>query len=148
LLDQDADQAEATADFLARFGAQSKGRVFIDKAGEPFTVGPALFKDGASQDVEIAPAVRRALPLAAQAIAEPDEIRMVWREVPGQPARPVRRYIAHLVVGGEPVVVVVDQVLGSGSVWAFTTSLEAGFDLSALRVGDVTWSRSAPSSGT
>jgi hypothetical protein len=144
VLPEDVVAKDAEDAFLSAFGAtRAKAAVFTDVGGEPFVAGGALFADTAGAPVDMAPALRRALPLAAAAIRAPDEIRWIWRETPAGPQL-VRRYIARLLVKGEAIGVAVDVAAGGSPSWTFATTLQTGIELEALRVGDLAWSSTAP----
>lgn len=144
LANADADEAQAA--FLGAFGsAPGETRIVEDVTGEQLVIGPQLFRDAAGGQAQTPPGFRSILPLAARAILDPDEIRWTWVRTPGGPVRMTRRYIARQQVEGVgDVGVAVDLVSGSGAPgWGVSTTLQAGFDLEAARVGELAWRRGA-----
>lgn len=140
------DQGEAIAAFVGRLGmAPGESGVFTDAGGDPFPVSPALFTSASGAPRRFAGARLVGLPLAAEAIADPDEIRWVWIE--GAKPQLVRRYVRRISQRAITSVinVVVDVVAGgAGPWWAFRTSLEGGFDLAGYRTGVIAWARPDP----
>lgn len=133
----EGDLVAASEAFLGRFGVEPGGAaVFTDAGGEPFAVSPALFTS-ASGAARLASRAK-GLPMAAEAIADPDEIRWVWDE--GE--KPVRRYIRRIKGKAGTVDVIVDAAVGgSGPSWSFRTSLDGELDLDAHRGGVLSWRR-------
>ncbi|MDP1960682.1 MAG: PBECR2 nuclease fold domain-containing protein, partial [Reyranella sp.] len=131
---------EAAAAFTSRLGfAPGAAGLFTDAGGDPFPVSPALFKTASGAPRRLTAAARRGLPLAAEAIAAPDEIRWIWTE--GERAQLVRRYVRRVAQpGGKVVEVVVDAVAGgAGPWWSWRTSLDGPLDLTAYRSGVLAW---------
>lgn len=121
--EDDADRAKA---FLGAFGlGPTESRVFLDRSGHPIALSPAMVA-GLDRYAAIE------LGQAARAIAEPTEIRELWK--PGADGRQqlTRRYIAET----DELDVVVD-VNRAG--WRFKTSRDSGFRLDELRTGTVVW---------
>lgn len=136
--------AQATAAFLSRFGVQpGRAAVFTDAGGEPFAISPGLFTTAAGRARTFGKAVDQ-LPMAAEAIASPDEIRWVWSE--GEKPMLIRRYIRRIETDDQVVDVVVDGVSGGSSPWwTFRTSFGAELELDAYRGGVLAWRRPPPS---
>jgi hypothetical protein len=140
LLRPGVDADDARDAFLRAFGATRATPVtFTDVGGEPFVAGPALFETTGGKPFKLSAAAMRTLPLVARTIRYPEEIRWAWREGKGGARQLQRRYVAQLAVEGEAIGVVVDVGLAGG--WSFTTSLDKGFDLAALRTGALAWRR-------
>ncbi len=148
LLAEDVTAAEAEAAFLGAFGlAPDEYAVVNDLVGAPIAIGPGLFRDGAGAPFAFSAEQLRVLPLVAETLKNPAEILWAWRDVQGGKSQLVRRYIARLRPAGRilPIDVVVDMAVGGASPsWSFSTSLEAGFDLVALRTAAVVWRRADP----
>jgi SPP1 gp7 family putative phage head morphogenesis protein len=141
LLDIDIGQDEAVAAFLAQLDAQD-GRVLTDPTGFGLVVGPALFRrpDGKAPAW---PAARlRSLPLIARALADPLEIREVWREAEDGRRQLVRRYFAEFQAPDGLVEVMAE--FGTDG-WRCRSSAEPDhLVLTALRGGTVVYRRTAP----
>lgn len=141
---QALDLGEATAAFVGRLGiAPGDSSLFTDAGGDPFPVGPALFTSGSGAPRRFSAAQLAALPMAAEAIADPDEIRWVWSSV--SRAQLVRRYIRRISQGEAAAIdVLVDVVAGgAGPWWTFRTAFDRNLSLDVFRVGVVAWRREA-----
>ncbi|MBI1407304.1 MAG: hypothetical protein GC145_14415 [Caulobacter sp.] len=128
------DRPAAERAFFDRFELVKPAKVFRDAAGEPVPISPALFTTASGQALRLTAPRLRALPLAAEAIADPDEIRWIWAE--GEEQLLLRRYIRRIKLAQGVVDVVVDMAPGgSGSWWSFRTSLDGQLSLDAFRTG-------------
>ncbi|WP_439471331.1 phage minor head protein [Brevundimonas sp.] len=137
LLDAGTDIADAAAAFLAELEAAT-GRVFQDVAGDRLAIGPALFKrlDGKAPRW---PEVRvRSLQLVARAIADPDQIREVWREAEDGRQMLVRRYVAAFSTPDGLIDVMAE--FGTDG-WRVRSSAEPDFHIVAVLGGRVVYRR-------
>lgn len=127
--------------FYDRFSLPDGGsRIYLDLGGEPFAVGPGLFKTPSGRPAAMVQRRTRGLGLAAEAIRDPDEIRWVWQGA----ARPalVRRYIRRAETPEGVIDVLVDATVGGGGPsWSYRTTLDGALDLDAARVGTLAWRR-------
>jgi hypothetical protein len=113
--------------FLEPFGVDAdRGGVFIDRSGHPLAVTPA-WTEGLERYA--ADELRR----AARAIADPGEIRIIWKTGADGRLLLTRRYIASI----DGIDVAVEQ---SRAGWRFATSEDPGFSLDKLRAGELAWS--------
>ncbi|WP_165184730.1 PBECR2 nuclease fold domain-containing protein [Caulobacter soli] len=148
ILDAGVVVEEAAAAFLTRFAlGPAEAKIFKDVAGEGVPIGPALFTTPAGTAATFTTAQLQAMPLAAEALAAPAEIRWVWRPAADGTNELVRRYIARLKTDGQVVDVVLEHVVGGRGRWSMASSLDAGFVLDAWREGDVAWPASGPAPG-
>lgn len=136
------DQDAAVAAFFEALGLQpDEARVLVDPAGWPLPIGPALFRDAAWQPIALTPEQLQDLPLVARAIADPAEIRWVWRAGDDGRAMPFRRYIAIVRREGRSGRSAVAVDVGA-SYWQFSVSID-GSALDQLRVGELAWKAGA-----
>lgn len=130
----------AIAGFLERLDALN-GRIMTDVAGERVAVGPWMFLDAEGRLVSWPAARLRSLNLAAEALAEPDEIRESWRPAEDGRLMLVRRWLADFV-STEGLVSVMVEIGRDG--WRVRSSLEADFQTAVWRSPTRVWP-SAPS---
>lgn len=121
--------------FFAAFGldgadAIRKGTVFTDAAGWPLAIAGGWFRDAAGRLALPAESRMRHLPAAAEALADPDEIRWRWVTGANNAAMLMRRY-----VGARAVV----DVGRAG--WRFFAMGGRGYDRRRLLQGDIVWNR-------
>lgn len=121
------------APFFAPFtlvgeGAIRRGRVFEDAAGWPLAISLGLFRDSGGHIVPPPARRHRHLPVVAEAIAEPLEIRLRWIRDRSGAMMLMRRYIGRAAV--------VD-IGGRG--WRFFAAGERGFDRDRLAQGEILW---------
>lgn len=136
---------EAATAFLGRLGLDpTQAKVFTDVAGERIPVGPALFTSPAGTAATFTTAQLQAMPLAAEALAAPAEIRWVWRRAVNGQAELTRRYIARLQAAGRVIDVVLEHVVGGRGRWTVASSLDADFALDEWREGDLAWPVAGP----
>lgn len=124
----ETDAVRAAA-FLSAFGCEAAG-VFIDKAGHPLAISSAWINNLSHYTAE-------EIARAGRAIAEPDEIWLVWKQGIDGKQLLSRHYISE--IGG--VHVAADVHCGG---WRFATSEEPGFDLDRLRAGTLAWASGLP----
>lgn len=136
--------ARGRAAFLERFDLADgdKSEIFRDVGGEPLPIGPGLFKDASAKPVALPAGKAAQLPLVAEALIDPDEIRWVW----GGAQKPLltRRFIRRVATAAGVVDVAVDMApAGSSPFWSWSTSLGGELALDALRGGVLAWRRAA-----
>lgn len=136
-LDADVPLQDAVADFLLRLDA-ADGRILTDVAGERVAIGPWMFLDAAGREIAWPAARVRSLNLAAETLAEPDEIRETWRAAEDGRLMLVRRWTADFV-STEGLVSVMVEIGRDG--WRLRSSLEADVDASAWRRPTRVWAR-------
>jgi len=103
LLPENLTQADYESYFLSAFGAApGKPSIFEDAVGARLVIGERLFTTPGGEAKFMRARRRLFLPLLAETIKAPDEIRLVWQEIPGTPPRivPRRRYIARWALPG------------------------------------------------
>lgn len=138
LLPVDVSWEEAAAAFLGRLNAP-RGRVLKDVAGDHLVVGPAMLQrlDGAEPRW---PQLRlRSLELIARTIADPDQIRVTWREAENGRRQLVRRYIGEWATPDGLIETMAE--FGSDG-WRARSSAEPDFHIVAVLSGDVAYRRS------
>jgi SPP1 gp7 family putative phage head morphogenesis protein len=142
LLEREDARAYGEASFMERFDlARTGAKVFTDAGGEPFAISPALFTRPGGRDRNFGGPAGE-LRAAAEAIADPDEIRWVWTEA--EKPMLLRRYIRRIAVAGSVIDVVVDAASGgSAPWWSFRTSFEGELALDEWRGGVLAWRRPA-----
>jgi SPP1 gp7 family putative phage head morphogenesis protein len=127
----------AIAGFLERLEA-TEGRVMTDVAGERLAVGPWMFLDTAGRMVSWPAARVRSLNLAAEALADPDEIRESWRPAEDGRLMLVRRWLADFV-STEGLVSVMVEIGRDG--WRVRSTLEPDVQAIAFRSPTTVWRR-------
>jgi SPP1 gp7 family putative phage head morphogenesis protein len=137
LLDAGTDIADAAAAFLAELEAAT-GRVFQDVAGDRLAIGPALFKRLDGKAPRWPDARVRSLQLVARAIADPDQIREVWREAEDGRQMLVRRYVAAFSTPDGLIDVMAE--FGTDG-WRVRSSAEPDFNIVAVLGGRVVYRR-------
>lgn len=137
LLPADVTFDEAAAAFLGVLDA-GVGRVMTDAAGERLVVGPALLKRVDGADPRWPQARLRSLALIAMTIAEPDQIRVAWREAENGRRQLVRRYIAEWATPDGLVETVAE--FGTDG-WRARSSAEPDFHIIAVLSGSTVWRR-------
>ena len=115
------------AAFAEPFGLKPGECIFFDRDGHPVNIAPSWAE---GLDRYSADEFRR----AARAIADPDEIRGLWRRFPDGERVWVRRYLRE-----EQAVGVAVEVSRRG--WLFATSEDPLLDMEGLRTGDASWRR-------
>lgn len=113
---------------IERADAIRKGKVVTDPAGWPLPISGGWFRDVAGKLSMPSQSRMRHLSAAAEALADPDEIRWRWVKGADGSAMLMRRYI------GPNAVVDVGRVG-----WRFFAAGERGYDRKALVQGDVVW---------
>ena len=127
----------AIAAFLEPLQAAT-GRVLTDVAGERVAVGPWMLRDDQGRPVRWPAARLRSLNLAAEALADPDEIRECWRPAEDGRLMLVRRWLADYATA-EGLVSVMVEIGRDG--WRVRSSLEPDVQPSAFRAPRTVWRR-------
>ncbi len=135
----DVRTSEAIGLFLSRLDA-AEGRVMTDVAGERLAVGPWMFSDAGGRTVSWPAARVRSLNLAAEALAEPDEIRESWRPAEDGRLMLVRRWLADFI-STEGLVSVMVEVGRDG--WRVRSTLEPEVHTAAFRSPTTVWRRAS-----
>ncbi len=125
---RESDTARSKA-FLKPFGVDRAGGTFIDASGYPLSITP-VWTEGLDRFAAAE------LERAGQAIADPVEIRILWKDGADGSKLLTRRYLAE--VGGVDVAVDVNR-----AGWRFATAEDPGFDLDRLKVGETAWPAAA-----
>lgn len=121
--------------FFSPFGlngpdAVRKGKIFLDDAGWPLAISGGWFRDAAGGLSPPPQSRLKYLAAAAEALADPQEIRWRWVTGADGSALLMRRYI------GDSAVVDVGR-----AGWRFFAAGEPGFDRAALARGERIWAQ-------
>jgi SPP1 gp7 family putative phage head morphogenesis protein len=138
----DVTAEAAIAAFLTRLDAVEP-RVMTDVAGERVAIGPDLFRDADGRTVSWPAARLRSLNLAAEVLADPDEIRESWRAAKESRPMLVHRWLGEFLSTDGPesgrLIVVMVEVGRDG--WRVRSTLEPDVDAGAFRSPAVVFRR-------